>query len=342
MAATDIDPDDPYAPQIAAIRAKLAQPPASGLAPAIIAARRAENDRQYELGMLGILSGNEAFGNVGGMLAKQAMAGRTPTITERGTVDPLSGAFTYNPAYQSERDAAQLGGLLQALAAAAERRQTARQSAMDRRETALMTANIMAGNAAGQRAQARDDRLAQQTDKETQDFSKRAETLTPLLHAAGDVQKMLDDYADKSIPGVGYDSLMGPMLSREGVVNRSKVQSVANALLRAQSGQAVSLSEEARAAAQTLSSGRYSEKEFREGWPQIVGSLNDQVANIRAGFNPQAVATFAARGGNFAPVAGATAAPADDGSAVDFSALPSRGGPAQKRKPASGGASGDW
>lgn len=296
------------------------------------------------------------------MLAKQAIAGRTPTITERGTADPLTGEFTYNPGYQSERDEAQLAALLQRSAAFLGQRQQAADAAAERRQTAVMLAGLNADNArqlaamrlaetAQQRAQALGEKQQQQLDTQTQTFSKRAEELTPVIYGAAQVQKMLEDYGDKSIPGVGYDALLGPLNSAEGVLNRQKVQVVSNALLKAASGSAVTLSEEARKAAETLANGRYSEAEFRAGWPMIRDSLNEQVSNIMAGTNPAAVAQYRARGGRFAPVAGAAAqgpqtggatgswddaagpavSPGRDsggsafGGAVDFSKLPRRG-----------------
>ena len=102
---------DPYAAQLAAMRAQLAKPQAPAYTPEQVAQRRAQNQHDYEMGLLGTLSGDDQLGAAGGQIFKQALAARQPTITEKGTSDPLSGEWTYNPAYLRERDETQLDKL---------------------------------------------------------------------------------------------------------------------------------------------------------------------------------------------------------------------------------------
>lgn len=135
---------DPYAELIAAQEAKLAKPQAPAYSPEEQAQRVAQNQREYELGMLGQLSGDQALGGVGGHVLKQAMAMRSPRVTEKGTADQLRGTFTYSPEYLREQDQNQLARFQQASAgaqqqkilaanAAAERADLARQRAEDQR-----------------------------------------------------------------------------------------------------------------------------------------------------------------------------------------------------------------
>lgn len=144
---------DPYAAMIAAQEARLAQPQAPAYTPEQQAQRIAQNQREYELGMLGQLSGDEALSGAGGHVLRQALAARSPRVTEKGVADPLRGTFTYSPDYLREQDEAKLGRYQQASAgarsqyeqaraAAAERADLARQRAQDQRELrALMASN---------------------------------------------------------------------------------------------------------------------------------------------------------------------------------------------------------
>lgn len=99
---------DVWAPQAAALEARLNAPQQPLRTPEQIAQLRAENDRQYQLGMLAQLSGDENLQGLGGQIFKQALAGRQPKQTEKGVLDPFTGQFTYNPEYQQEMTQAQL------------------------------------------------------------------------------------------------------------------------------------------------------------------------------------------------------------------------------------------
>lgn len=143
------DYQDVYAPQIEAMRAKLAKPMAAMYTPEEMQQRRDANNREYQLGMLGLLSGDESLGNVGGHVLKQAMANRQQRVTERGVADPITGQFNYNPEYLREKDEAGLAALenrrsgdlsnyLSARNAAAERAALAAQNAEDRRQLRML------------------------------------------------------------------------------------------------------------------------------------------------------------------------------------------------------------
>jgi hypothetical protein len=94
-----------------AIQARMNAPRAPMYTPEQAIQRRADNDRDYNLGLLAQLSGDEVLSPVGGSLLKNAVEGARTKTTERGTLDPLSGKFTYDPEYLSQRDEAALAGL---------------------------------------------------------------------------------------------------------------------------------------------------------------------------------------------------------------------------------------
>lgn len=103
--------NDPYQAQIDAIQQRINAPQQPTFTPDQVTQRKAENQNQYALGLLGTLSGNQALGDVGGQVLKQALANRQPRYTDHGTYDPISGEFNYSPDYLQERN---LGMLQQA------------------------------------------------------------------------------------------------------------------------------------------------------------------------------------------------------------------------------------
>lgn len=125
---------DPYAAQAEAMRQRLAQPLAAMYTPEQIQQRRDENQRQYALGLLGQLTGDDQLGNVGASVFKQALAARQPKITERGSSDQITGQFNYDPDYLRQRDEQQLAGIEQRSAQAQQQWQAQRAAAADRAE----------------------------------------------------------------------------------------------------------------------------------------------------------------------------------------------------------------
>src|SRR5262245_62144622 len=95
----------PYADELAKIEKQLldlSQGTQSMYTPEQLQQRQWENDRDYKLGPLATLSGNESLGRVGGMMLKNALAGRTPQVTEKGVYDPLTAQWTRSPEYFRE------------------------------------------------------------------------------------------------------------------------------------------------------------------------------------------------------------------------------------------------
>jgi hypothetical protein len=124
---------DPYAAQIEAMRARMQQPQPPMYSPEEQQARLAQNAQLQQLGLLGQLSGNEALGNVGGTIFKQALAARQPRVSDKGVADPLTGKFNYHPDYLRERDEAAVAGLESRSAADRARWDAARAADAERR-----------------------------------------------------------------------------------------------------------------------------------------------------------------------------------------------------------------
>jgi len=170
---------DPYAAQLAALQARIAQPGAPMYSEEEVAQRKGANARDYQLGLLGLLSGDQNLGAVGGQVFKQALAARQPHVTEKGVADPLTGQFNYNPAYQRERDETQLDQLqrysAQSRAQYDENRRKAGEAAelaRQRSEDQRILRGMMAGNTAGRNADVQQSRLWTVEDRMADDFRK--------------------------------------------------------------------------------------------------------------------------------------------------------------------------
>ena len=83
---------------------------------------QAQNNLDQQFGMLMQLTGDEGASNIGGQVLKQAMAKRTPTVTERGAYNPMTQQWTYNPEYLNEKDQALQGALQGRMATVQEQR----------------------------------------------------------------------------------------------------------------------------------------------------------------------------------------------------------------------------
>jgi hypothetical protein len=126
------EPEDPEAAALAALQARMNQPRAPLLSPEEVAARRQQNQQEYALGLLGQMSGHQTLAPVGGQLLKQALAARQAKVSERGSTDPLTGEFTYDPDYLAQRDEQTAGGMQQRMAQRAFTRQENRTKAQER------------------------------------------------------------------------------------------------------------------------------------------------------------------------------------------------------------------
>jgi hypothetical protein len=134
-------------------------------------------------------------------------------------------------------------------------------------------------------------------------LSRRMEPHAPMINTAQQVQDMLDSYKDpktgktKSIPGVGLivGSLPQGMLSTEGSTNRQKVQMFANAMLRAQAGLSQTLSEQQRADLELMAKGQFRQGQLEAAWPGLMEKINSTTKNIKAGYDPRIIDTYASR-----------------------------------------------
>jgi len=159
------------------------------------------------------------------------------------------------------------------------------------------------------------DAKAKETDeKAVQEFQKRysAVGLPNLVGSVDRFNTKVQGYIDKnqSIPGIGYGSsqvsgvpfLSDVVLGAEGKENRAQIQSVANALLAADSGKAVTLSEEERQTLTTMASGKFSEKDTLNAWKDIiVPRVNEMRGGVVAGFKPEVINTYADRYSGYNP-----------------------------------------
>lgn len=90
---------------------RIATRPMVTATPEQIRARKAVNDLDTQFGQLMMLTGDAGAQELGGSVLKQAMAMRTPQITERGMASPMTGEFTYDPDYLNRQDQATLASL---------------------------------------------------------------------------------------------------------------------------------------------------------------------------------------------------------------------------------------
>ena len=131
-------PEDLQALQ--AIRDRANSPAAPRFTPEQVAKRQADNQRQYALGALAMMSNNEDLQQQGAVFFKQALADRTPHITEHGSSDQLSGEFTYDPDYLQQRNDDQTNAVLNRIGAQRVAFQNARAAAKDRAAAAAQAA----------------------------------------------------------------------------------------------------------------------------------------------------------------------------------------------------------
>lgn len=187
-----------------------------------------------------------------------------------------------------------------------QRRQANADSIAARLQIAQLMRSVGSGAAADRQAarqERTDERHADKVDKQITALSNAAKTVAPMVQTAKTVQDMLDEYDNKSIPGIGYEGLMpGMLLSKQGVVNRAKVKAFANAMLRNQAGLSQTLSETENANLELLANGKFSEKEFRAIWPTLMDKINATTNTVTAGYLPEVVKTVRSRGAVIEPV----------------------------------------
>ena len=171
--------------------------------------------------------------------------------------------------------------------------------------------DLRAQNAAlarNQQEQAAADRKDKQLGEGTQKLSKQADEYVNLISGVRELNNRLGQYVPegKSIPGVGYGSDMsllgmdvsGALMGEEGKANRSMVKNVANELLRAASGQAVTLNEYERQTLSNMASGKFSEKDFLNAYQNVIlPKVNETVSNIGGGYSQDVKDRYRTQGG---------------------------------------------
>ena len=159
-----------------------------------------------------------------------------------------------------------------------------------RKEIAAMTA----GFAREKFEQGIEEHLQRSTEK----LANAATAIAPLVVTGQAVQDMLDRYAGKSVPGVGYEALLTPpALKREANVNRATIQRFANAVARSEIGLSQTLSEQAQQALSNMSNGKFSEDEFKMAWPEILAKTNASITNLQGGYGPKVIERYNSQGG---------------------------------------------
>lgn len=148
---------NPYTKRVQALTQTLAQlqgqPIQPAYSPEVAGQRRTENTDRELLGILGEMSGDPTFSNVGGTVLKSALADRAKRITDRGEYDPITGVFRMHPEarrlQQETFTERQLDQAQNAELRAEERWQADRQRAEDQRalrQTIAATTGANAGS----------------------------------------------------------------------------------------------------------------------------------------------------------------------------------------------------
>jgi len=168
--------------------------------------------------------------------------------------------------------------------------------------------NMMLQNTLNQQAQSAADRREKSIESGTANLSKRADEYVNLVSGVRELNNKLFPYIaqGKGIPGVGYGTdvsvlgidVGGLVSGEEGRANRSLVKNVANELLRAASGQAVTLNEYERQTLSNMASGRFSEKDFLNAYQNVIlPKVNEAVSNLGGGFSQDVKNRYSAQGG---------------------------------------------
>lgn len=172
------------------LKKKMSAPAAPRYTPEQVADRRRANDRDYALGMMGMVSQNENLQRVGQQMYSDAMKQRQPTITEHGQSDPLSGEFSYDPDYLQQRTEDQYGQELNRIGSQRAAHDAAKASRDDRLAQAdanrQLRREIAAGNNANRNAnqnQQQDSRTAALEDRMYDDFNNATKQPSAVLLA---------------------------------------------------------------------------------------------------------------------------------------------------------------
>jgi hypothetical protein len=230
---------DPYEPYMAELRRRMQQQPGPMYTPEQVAQRRADNQQQHDLGLLGQLSGDEGLTNVGAQVFKQALAGRQPKITERGVADPITGEFKYDPDYLRQRDEQQLAGLEQKSAAARAAFDAQRAQAGERRwqqqqhdDTMAAMRASTASSADASRKGAQDARVWHAEDSLRNDYDRITKDAREELAMTQKLQQTIAGYAGRPMDGQAQQAvviLLNKFLDPGSVVREGEFDRVVKA-----------------------------------------------------------------------------------------------------------------
>jgi hypothetical protein len=145
------------------------------------------------------------------------------------------------------------------------------------------------------REAARAERKEETTEREVLKLSERLENMPGIAKDLGILSKYA---AEPDVPGVGATgALPAKMLSDDGIRVRQAVRGVVGALLKEQSGAAVSEPEIDRKL-EELGMGKFApDREFRLGLSRLLTNTDEALRAKEAGASPEAVKRFRARGG---------------------------------------------
>lgn len=179
--------------------------------PEEVAQRQDQNQREYELGLAGMMSGSEALGGVGGAIFKNALAMRQPKSTDHGTLDQISGQFTYNPEYLQEQAQNKLATYTQLKAAAQAKRATQAREDQNRADLQGQRYEMMAaikGMGAGAAGGAQEARNWRGEDVLRTDFERQTKPLTDQLLETQKVKELIAGYSGRRMDPVSQGAVV--------------------------------------------------------------------------------------------------------------------------------------
>lgn len=288
------------------------------------AKQRAQQGDAAMLNALAAQFAGEGFAPVQEQYIKKAAASRDPMKLGNGMIT-AEGEFIKDPEVAQNKKAEfllQQAKAYENMAATADtaRERIAAQRAQNEIQNQLRLMGVQiqqqslalrAENAATQRALAEQnaaDKKDKQLGEGTQKLSKQADEYVNLVSGVRELNNRLGQYVPqgKQIPGVGYGSdisvmgldISGAMMGEEGKANRSMVKNVANELLRAASGQAVTLNEYERQTLSNMASGKFSEADFLNAYKGVIlPKVNEAISNIGGGYSADVKNRYRDQGG---------------------------------------------
>lgn len=257
-----------------------------------------------------------------GLSNNEPLAASTATLTgrtqkqygsvkmgEQGFMLPESGDFVESPMFTDQKEAdreSRLALTMQAQAAANQRAQEANllRAAMGADRNATMMA--IAGMRAGDRTERNAERAAGQADKSLDDGVRRLSTALekanwPAVEAGVDTLKgTLSKHKEGELPGYGRFEGRVPdwAATNEMQIVRSDMQGLANIILKARSGAAVTEPEQVRFLREIGAGKGMSEEALRKGWTNVIKTLDAQRQNILAGANDDVLGEYNKRYGS--------------------------------------------